>query len=208
MATLTEHRQDLVELARKAQVLQAAVDTLTHALDSEALHLQRLDQAASLRSLRARVESEVADVQHAEIAGHLGSTKGKLVAGAVNLALGSLAAALLRPQANPLSFAARLAGHALADREPYGRVVVAIGPRGVPDDVRVVSVSGLARELGQPEKSVLAALSKAGCLVFDPQAFYRALQELEENVLQGTLALPVAPTQLLQLPSGTGRQAP
>jgi hypothetical protein len=204
MATLTDYDQELVEMARKAQVLVAAVNDLAHALDSEAVHLQRLDQAASLRSLRARVESEVAGLQHVETLQHVSSVKGKLVASGLSFALGGLAAALLRPEANPLPFAARLAGDALSDREPYGRVVVAIGPGGVPDDVRAVSVSGLARELGQPEAGVLAALSRAGYLVFNPQAFYGALQELEEKALRGSLTLPVLPAHI---PPADGRSA-
>ena len=41
-------------------------------------------------------------------------------------------------------------------------MAVAVGPKGIPDDVRVVSLSHVAREIGGTESEVRAALESRG----------------------------------------------
>jgi hypothetical protein len=143
-----------------------------------------------------------------ELAAHQGSTERKLIGAGLNFAVGSLWAAVTGRREHPLVAGARWAERALTESAPFGTVVVAVGCNGVPDDVKVVPLSRLARKSGRTEAQVEASLRADGYALMAPDAFFAVLDELQNMVLAGTLALPVAPTQLPQLPSGTGRQAP
>ena len=69
-------------------------------------------------------------------------------------------------------------------------MAVAVGPKGIPDDVRTVSLSRVARETGRTESEVRAALESRGYRIMMPDEFLRLLEELKEKVLGGTASLP------------------
>jgi hypothetical protein len=69
-------------------------------------------------------------------------------------------------------------------------VAVAVGPKDIPDDVRTVSLSRVARETGRTESEVRAALEGRGYRIMMPDEFLRLLDELKDKVLGGTASLP------------------
>jgi len=69
-------------------------------------------------------------------------------------------------------------------------VVVAVGPKGIPDDVRTVSLSRVARESGRTESEVRAAFEGRDYRIMMPDEFLRSLGGLREKVLGGTATLP------------------
>ena len=99
---------------------------------------------------------------------------------------------------HPLSVGARLAQGDFERTAPCGTVLVAVGPGGVPDDVKVVALSQQARELEKTESEVVAALKASGYHTMTPESFFTALDELKEKVLTGNLVLPVAVSNFLQ----------
>jgi len=75
-------------------------------------------------------------------------------------------------------------------------VVVAVGSKGIPDDVRTVSLSRVARETGRTESEVRAALESRDYRIMMLDEFLRLLEELKEKVLGGTATLPFIEARL------------
>jgi hypothetical protein len=72
----------------------------------------------------------------------------RLMRGLAAFALGTLRAAVVHSE-DPLSVGLGLAKGDLERKQPYGTVLVVIGPSGVPEDVDVIPVSRWARESGR-----------------------------------------------------------
>ncbi len=76
---------------------------------------------------------------------------------------------------------------------PFGRVLVAVGPEGVPDGLRVFNISGLARSAGTPESSVEKEIAAQGNVLLTQEAFAQLLAWLRTEVLAGRIGLPYHP---------------
>ena len=192
-------RMESLRCQVRAQV--GTLATLEKAFAQETEHLRRHDQAQCLEALRARVTQEVGDMERMETSASFSFTKVTLIGGLAKFALGSLAAAWLRTEEHPLSVGAKVAASAFGRTKPFGTVVVAVGPGGVPDDVNVVPVSQRARELGSSEAEIAAVLEARDYLLMAPQTFFKVLDELEDRVLRGIIALPVARDSFLMKPA-------
>jgi len=81
----------------------------------------------------------------------------------------------------------------------YGTVLVRIGPKGLPEDVEVVSISSLARESKRDESEVMDRLLARGNLLFGEETFSRLIDRLAGEILKGGLNLPVSMERLSQL---------
>lgn len=205
MESMTGCRLRVEALRHQARVQADALAALKEAFAQETEHLHCHDQARRLDALREKVAQEVSDIERMEAAASRGFTKGKLIGGLVTFTLGSLIAATLHSREHPLSIGARLAHGDFTRTAPFGAVVVAVGPDGVPDDVNVVCLSRRARELKKSESEVVAALKASDYRVMTPESFSIALSQLKEKVLKGILALPVA---AVSLPPGTANRSP
>jgi hypothetical protein len=195
MESMTACGQYVEVLCHQAKEQAATLEPLGDTFAQEAKRLVRYDQAVCLRSLKARVLSEVDNIQRMETAASDGFTKATLITGMTKLALGGLAAAVVR-NSSVLSVGAHLAESDLTRTAPFGNVMVAVGHGGLPDDVEVISLSRLARELDRLESDIEAALQTRGYLLMTPEAFSRVLTVLERRVLDGSLSLPVTSEQL------------
>jgi len=97
---------------------------------------------------------------------------------------------------HPLSIGARHAADDWRKSAPFKTVAVAVGPKGIPEDMRVVSLSRAAREIGKPESEVRAALQGRGYRIMMPDEFLWSLGELKDKVLKGTATLPFVEARL------------
>ena len=190
--------QDHLEaLRRRVRTQVEALGVLQDALAKEAEHLHRQDQARRLRALTSEVMREVEGIRRAEADARHIFSEVRLFSGLAGFAFGTIGAAAAGSREHPLSVGARVAKICVGGTQPYGRVLVAVGPGGVPDDVDVVPVSRWARELHRGEAEIEAALKAKGYSAMTPEAFSGVTAELEDRVLGGTLALQAAPTRLL-----------
>ncbi|MDO8491366.1 MAG: hypothetical protein Q7T04_05060 [Dehalococcoidia bacterium] len=177
-----------------------AIVALQEALVGESEHLRRLDQAQSIREMRSQVVRKIEALMHSESAASAASGTAALIGSGASFLLGAIAAAASGSREHPLVVGTRMANAVLENKEPYGSVLVAVGPRGVPDDVNVISVSQWARESGRSEAAVEAALKARGQLLMTPDAFNRLMDSLEHGVLGGNVVLPVSAKNLLPPP--------
>ena len=78
-------------------------------------------------------------------------------------------------------------------RPRLGKVVIAVGPEGLPDDLMVVNVSDLAEQEGKTDKDIERGLSDNGQRLFNIEEFKVLASMLTEEVLCGRTSLPYTP---------------
>lgn len=172
-----------------------ATRELAAILADDARRLTQHDQAACLRSLKARLTEEVEHFQRMETAAYTGYSQGKLISGLAAFAIGGLFGAA-SGRKDPVSAGWRLAKSVLDKNVPFHIVLIAVGKEGIPQDVRVIPISRLARDSNTTESNVKAALKNGGCLLMTPDTVTRVLSDLESRVLDGSVSLPVSIEEL------------
>ena len=83
------------------------------------------------------------------------------------------------------------ANSVMSKKSPFGSVFIAIGKEGLPEDVKVVSISRLARESKKSELDVKVNLQTNGYLLMTPEAFIQILDKAERGIHGGTISLPI-----------------
>ena len=83
----------------------------------------------------------------------------------------------------------------------FGLILICIGPRGLPDDAEVVSISQLARESNRPESEIINKLREGGYLLFNEKTFSLLIDRLIDDVREGRLRLPVSSEKLSEIPA-------
>jgi len=154
------------------------------------MRLIRHDQVSRLEILRSRINSEVEGVEQMESAAQIGHTKGTLLNSGLTFALGSLFMNAIGHK-DSLKIGAQMAGAALSRKIPFGTVLIGIGKEGIPEDVRVIPVSRLARESKKSESDVVASLKRNGYLMMTSEVFTQALNKTKSEILDGSLSLPI-----------------
>jgi len=185
-------------LRHQAGVLAAAAVSLSASFQAEADRLTREDEAQRLEAIYAVVAEELERSRLLESAASYGYAKGDFILGLGGLAAKAIVSATTK---NPR---ARKLVHSVFDQSaskvrPFGTVMVCVGLKGLPDDVRVVSISELARESNRSEADIVEELRRGGCIVFGQQAFSCLIDKLVMDVREGRLHLPVSSEKLSEV---------
>jgi len=202
METIADFIQ-LIEAMRSELGQQViAVKRLAVAFAESDIQLIRHDQVARLRILESRIMGEVESIKRMESAAQIGSTKGALLGGWIAFTLGSLFMAA-RGRKDTSRIGLKLAISTLSKAVPFGTVLIAVGKGGLPDDIKVISLSCLARESNRSETEVEAGLEDNGYLLMTPEQFAELLDKVEQAVLDGFFSLPINIDKLnKQIPEG------
>jgi len=195
MEAMRHYHQLVKTLLQQVGEQRVVLKPLGDVFTQEAQRLFRYDQAICLRRLKARVLHEIGNIQSMEIVASYGFTKATIFTGVVKFVLGGLVAAVTHSR-KALSIGAYLAESDISRTQPFGKVLVALGRGGLPNDVTVIPVSRLARELNSPQSNVEAALEAHGYFLMTPDSFSLLVDKLKGRVLDGSLALPIAGEQL------------
>ncbi|MBN2098469.1 MAG: hypothetical protein JW753_02615 [Dehalococcoidia bacterium] len=194
MEPLTQHGQIVDDLLSRAQWQVAAVEALGRALDTEKEGLRRLHRAAQLDAIHNRVKREVELQRLMELASRCSYTEGKLVGALAMFGIGVFKANTGQVNQEPFLAGMRHSRDYLRKTEPSGTIMVAVGSRGSLSDVRVVSISSIAREQRRPESEVVAAIEAEGSILMTPEAFFQLLHAQRQKVLTGSSkGLPMLP---------------
>ena len=76
---------------------------------------------------------------------------------------------------------------------PFGKVLVAVGPEGVPGGMKVLNISSMARAEGISELVVERRLATQGNLLLTLKAFEQLVAWLGSELLAGNINLPYHP---------------
>lgn len=198
MGSVASYSSRLKILQRQAAALASAGPSLAALLDQEASRLILTSEASRLRALRSSIRQELDWARSVEDAARYGHSKAKLTSSLVGLGVG-IAIKMTTQDKHLRAFSYHLLKNLGGKEFPFGTVMVCIGPRGMPDDVAVISISRLARESDREESQVTEELEGRGCLLFSERAFSLLMDKLTDDVQEGRLALPISTGRLPQI---------
>lgn len=193
----------LKNLHRQTGILTEAAVSLSKSFEAEADRLTCEDEAQRLKAIHAAIMEELDKARRLEDASHNSSIKADLTLSLTGLAARVVMAATTKNQ--PARNFVNQVFDADADKtRPYGTVIVCVGRRGLPEDVRVVSISKLARESNRSESETIQKLRKGGYLLYSQEMFSRLIEKLVIDVREGRLHLPVSSGKLSEIRHQTG----
>jgi len=198
MGGLIPNSAYLKKLRQQQRKLTADSLSLGKMFAEEAVRLSWRDEASHLKELHFTIRQQLDQAKSSEDAASYGHTKVSLIMTLGGLAVGSAIGMLSKnKEAQAISYG--LLNNLGGEHRPYGRVRICVGPKGIPDDVRIISLSGLARESKREESEVIDELQRHGCLLFSENAFSLLIDKLACDVQEGRLHLPVSTEELVEL---------
>ena len=180
----------LENIQHQAGILAEATVSLSKSFEAEAERLTRDDGAQRLKAIQATVVKELERSRRQESAASYENSKAILpfsLAGSIAKFI--MAGTTEKPRA--LKLVSQVSDKVAEKKRPYGTVMVCIEPKGLPEDVRVVSISKLARQSNLPESEIIQKLQKSGFLLFNQGSFSRLIDKLVIDVREGRLHLPI-----------------
>ncbi len=188
----------LENLKHQATTLSSTGLSLITLLAQEANRLNREDETSRLKTLYSSIEQQLDQAEQSEDSASYGHTQANLI-----LSLGGLAVSSIIKKTSKNKKLTTISDNlliGLGDKQPpFGRVLVCIGPNGLPDDAGVVSISQLARKSNRPESEVINELQEGGCLLFSEKAFSLLIDRLIDDIRDGRLCLPISREKLSEI---------
>jgi len=198
MERLESFHAYLKNLRHQAGILAEAAVSLSKSFETEADRLTREDGAQRLKSIHAAVAEELEWSRRLESAASYGYTKASLPFSITGSIVKIIVAATTENQ-RARNFVNQVFDTDADKKRPYGTVMVCVGRKGMPDDVRVVSISELARKSNLSDSETIQELQKRGYLLFNQDAFSRLIDKLVIDVREGRLHLPISSEKLSEI---------
>ncbi len=165
--------------------------------DSES-RIIRYDQVVQLHVVKLRIIREVKDITRMESTEQFHDDKMALLGASGAFIVGTLFGAS-KFQKDVLKTAVSFTRPILSKNTPFGKVLVSIGKEGLPNDVKVVSVSRLTRESKRSEAKIEAGFKEDGYLLMTSETFDKVIDSVESGIRDGSLSLPVKADKLSQI---------
>jgi hypothetical protein len=192
MKLFHDHLEHLQSQAKKLTESGLALNSI---FAQEENRLKREDEASRLRAVYRAVVEQLQRLERTEASVELGHSQGNLI-----LSLSGLAVTAMISKSNRLSAMRDYLLREPTDRQrPFGLVMVCIGPKGLPDDVRDVSISQMARESNRLESQIINKLQEDGYLLFSEETFSLMIDRLICDVREGRLSLPISRDKLAEI---------
>lgn len=188
----------LKDLLSRGRRLNSSAFSLSAMLVEEADRLSRWDEASRLKALCFSIRRQLDQVRSSENAASCGYSQAELTVSLGRLAVGGIIKAVSSNR-QLSALADRLLESRTNKERPFGLVLVCIGPRGLPEDVEVIPISRLARELDCEESKVIHAQRQRGYLLITEEAFLLLIYRLVADVEEGRLRLPISQAKLSEI---------
>ena len=186
------HLEHLQSRAKKLTETELALNAL---FAGEETRLKWEDEASILMMVRCAIVEQLQRLKHIETSASYGHSQGNLALFPIGLALTAMFSKSNRPSAI-MDYLLRGSG----DRHrPFGTVMVCVGPKGLPDDAKTVSISQSARDSNRLEPQIVNRLQEDGYLLFSEEVFSSLIDKLVADVRQGKLRLPVSREKLAEI---------
>jgi len=194
MDNLKPLHSQLEGLQSKTKNLTKTSIALNTLFTREKTRIKWKDEASNLRAVYRAIVEQFQRLKEVEASASLGHSQAKLMLFPIGLVVTAMIA-----KENRLSAMEDYLLKAKADKQPFGMVMVRIGPKGLPDDVEVVSISQLARESHRPQPEIMNELQDDGYLLFTEETFSLLIDRLIADVCEGKLRLPVSRDKLAEI---------
>jgi hypothetical protein len=187
-----EHLKDLQPQGKRLIETMVALNAL---FAEEDIRQKREDEVSILTTLRGAIAKQLQELKGIETAAGLGHTEENSALLPVRLALAGI---FLKD--NLQSAIKDYVFRGADDKHrSFGTVMVCVGPKGLPDDARALSISKLVRESNRPQPEVVNSLRENGYLLFSEETFSYLIDRLAADVRQGKLRLPVSREKLADI---------
>jgi hypothetical protein len=198
MEDLTSYITEVNNIQHQAKQLTSICLSFNVLFVEEAIRLDCHDQIMLLRELSSSISQQMNEVKRTENASSYGESKANMTMSLFQFAAGGILK--MTSSSKPLqALADDLLTKPLYEKRPFGNVLVRVGPKGVPDDVGVISVSRLARESHRNEAQVIEEMRSQGYLLLTEEAFSLLITNLMGGIEKGDMALPVVGNKLAEL---------
>ena len=206
MEGLTTYGTYLKNLLRRARRLTSSAFSLSAIFVEEANRLSRWDEASRLTTLCFSIRWQLDWLKSGEHAANYGYSQANLMVSLGGLTVGGIIKMVSRNE-QLSAFADYVLKSPTNKERPFGLVLIYIGPKGLPDDAGVVSISQSARESNQEEFQVINALQERGHLLLSEKAFSLLVDRLVDDVREGRLRLPISRETLSEI-TASGESEP
>jgi len=195
MESLKSFHDCLKNLQSESERLVVARLALNTLFAEEETRLEREDEVSLLQGVHRGIVEQLQRLRGIEASASCGHSQTSAL-----LFMAGLATTALVSQGNRASaIKDYLVGKATDRKEPFGLVVICIGPKGLPDDAKAVSISQSARDSNRPEPGIMNKLQQNGYLVLSEEVFSSLIGTLVAEVRQGKLCLPVLRERLAEI---------
>jgi len=161
----------------------------------EEIRLDRENEVSILKLVHCAIVEQLQELKRIETSASIGHGQGNLVLFPIGLALTAMFSKNNRPSAITDYLL-----HGPGDRYcPFGTVMVCVGPKGLPDDAKAISISQSARDSNRLEPEIVNKLQEDGYLLFSEEVFSSLIDRLITYVRQGKLCLPVSRERLAEI---------
>ncbi len=191
MESLDAFTARLKDLHHQAATLASAVLSLTGIIEGETDRLRREDEALCLRALHSSVKQQLDVAKRSEDSASYDHNKANSILNTWGFVLDSIIRIASKNKQVSTTSSHIFQNLSIRDR-PFGKVLVSIGPIGLPGEVGVVSISEKARDSNRPESEVMNDLLKGGYLLLSGYEFSLLIDKLVSSVLQGQMCLPIS----------------
>jgi hypothetical protein len=198
MADLMSRSFDVKDLQRRAARLRSTALSLISLFDEEAKRLDRIDEASRLETMRAYIDQQLHQVRRSEDSAQYSRDRVDIISTLGGFALKN-AIKQVSKGSRLSRFADRVFKNDSSEERPFGNVLVCIGPEGLPNDVKPVSISQLARESNRTETDVNNDIQKRDFLLLDEKSFHLLIEMLVDDVIEGRRRLPISLKQLSEI---------
>jgi len=194
MGDLKPFHSRLEDLPSKANSLTETGLALDALFAREESRLNREDEASRLRAVYRAVVEQLQQLREIELSASRGQSRAKLI-----LSMSELAVTAIVSKGKLSAITDCLLRGATDKQQPLGLVMVCIGPEGLPDGVRGISLSQLARESNRSQPEIMSKLQDDGCLLMSEDLFSSLISRLMSDVREGKLHLPISRDRLAQI---------
>jgi hypothetical protein len=195
MEGLKSFYQHLQNLRSQAEELIDAGLALNALFAEEEIRLQREDEALSLRAAYGTIAEKFKELREIEASASYAQSR----ANAISFLDGLAREAIVSKDNRASAIKDYLVRKGSERKPPFGLVMVCIGPKGLPDDAKAVSISQSARESNRLETEIVNRMWENGYLLFSEDVFSSLIDKLVADVRQGKLRLPVSREKLVDI---------
>jgi hypothetical protein len=201
MEGLESFHDRLKDLQPQGKRLMETMVAMNALFVEEEARQKREDEVSILMAVHSTIVEQLQELKRIETAASLGHSQGNIVLLPIRLA----SAGIFLKNSLPSATTDYLLRGSDDKHRPFGTVMVCVGPKGLPDDAKAVSISQSARDSNRLESEIVKGLRENGYLLLGEQTFSYLIDKLVADVRQGKLCLPVSREKLAEI-AGLNRQ--
>ncbi len=184
MEIINDLKSLLFNESKEAKQLNDTFTELDSHITKEARHIDRLDRITGINALKARLVSEIDSIKHEERSSEYSFNTSKVYSGILGFAIGGIVGAVLK-QENPFSSGYKLCSKQLGEKANFGNVMMAIKESAKWEDIKVIAVSRLAREIKKTESDIISSLVSKDYSLVTPEELWKSLDQFKEEIRKG-----------------------